>query len=305
MNLLTIGIPTREGLYYKEFFYSLSRTILSLSTKNWGVETLICVNGPQNDLIEAEIRAIISEIPNLKARVIEQEPLLVGKPLAMRKIKEEARGELILFLDDDVEVGDSTIRDALEIFETKPNIKFVGASPKIIRPISYSHWRNFVYDVINIQQIVDVFKFPDPFIFGRFMMLRKRDVPDIPNDMLNEDMYMQILFYPNTIKIKSYVKYRGLAYLKDHFKRVSRLMEGRKQVVEYAREALVKKYFRDPSTRRILDFNKIIHLRPYLFFCFVCYRIIRALTYVAKPLFYKKIRGIGWKRTDREKSGLI
>jgi glycosyltransferase involved in cell wall biosynthesis len=299
MKILTIGIPTREGRYYKECFYSLSKAVKVLSVKEWVVETIICINGPNTDALESEIKMTTRELPQLNTRIIKQNSLLLGKSLAMKRIIAEAKGELVLFLDDDVEVGPDAIRVAIEIFENRSDIKLVGATPKIIRPIQASHWRNFIYDVINIQQIVDVFAYPDPFIFGRFMMLRKRDMPDIPNDILNEDMYMQIVFHPNVVKMKSFIRYRGVAYLGDHFKRVFRLMEGRKQAKIYAEKRLTQKYFNDQSTKRKLNFKKIIHLRPYFFFCFICYRIIRILTYLLKPCLYKNKKGsmTGWSRT--------
>lgn len=299
MKILTIGIPTREGIYYKECFYSLSKAVQALSMKEWAVETIICINGPNTDILEAEIKTVTRELPQLNTRIIKQDPSLLGKPLAMKKIIIEAKGELVLFLDDDVEVDSDAIRVAVEIFETRSNIQLVGATPKIIRPIQASHWHNFIYDVINIQQIVDVFTYTDPYIFGRFMMLKKKDMPDIPNDMFNEDMYMQILFHPNVVKIKSFVRYHGVAYLRDHFKRVFRLMQGRKQAKVYAGKRLAQKYFNDRFTKRKLDFKKIIHLRLYFLFCFVCYRIIRILTYLLKPCLYKNKKGsiVGWNRT--------
>jgi len=299
MKILTIGIPTREGIYYKKCFYSLSRAVQALFMKEWAVETIICINSPNADALEPEIKMITRELPQLNTRIIKQDSLLLGKSLAMKRIIAEAKGELVLFLDDDVEVEPDAIRVAMEIFENRSDIKLVGATPKIIRPIQASRWRNFIYDVINIQQIADVFAYPDPFIFGRFMMLRKRDVPDIPNDILNEDMYMQILFHPNVVKIKSFIRYRGVVYLNDHFKRVFRLMEGRKQAKVYAGGRLTQKYFNDQLTKRKLNFKKIIHLRPYFLFCFVCYRIIRILTYLLKPCLYKNKKGsiVGWNRT--------
>lgn len=303
--MLTIGIPTREGMYYKELFCSLSKAIQFFSIKKWKVETLVCINGPRIDSLEIEIKAIARGIPELNIRVLKQKASLVGKVFAMKRIVTEAKGRFVLFLDDDVEIAVDAIMIALKVFETKPNIKLVGATQKIIRPISASLWRNFVYDVINIQQITDVFAHPDPFVFGRFMMIKKKDILDIPDDILNEDMYIQILFHPNVVKVMSSVQYHGVAHLRAHFKRVFRLIEGRKQAKEYAGETLTKKYFNDSFTKRRLSFKKIIHLKPYFLFCFLCYRTIRILTYLLKPFFYKKSLTTGWSRTDSRQIDVI
>lgn len=298
MKLLTIGIPTREGLYYKELLHSLHNSIQLLSDIEWKFEIIFCINGSRVHEVESQIKLIINEIPGLNIKTIIQEPKYVGKPLAMKRITVEASGDLILFLDDDIEIDHNTIKNALDIFETHPNIKLVGATPKIIIPTFSSFWRRIIFDILNIQHILDLFVFSDPFIVGRFMMLRKNDMPDIPKNIIKDDMYMQILFYPNVIKIKSNVKYRGVTCLKDYFTRLFRLIEGNNQDLKKISKKQLEKYFSDPLMKRKLDFNKIKHLKPYFLFCFICYRAIKLLTFLLQPIFFNK-NYVGWKRTNQ------
>ena len=297
MRLITIGIPTKEGIYYKELLYSLYKSIQLLSDEEWKFEIIFCINGPRSNETEYKIRLIIDEFPELNIKIITQEPNCVGKPLAMKRITAEASGDLVLFLDDDVEIDHDTIKNSINIFEIYPNIKLVGATPKVVCPAQISFWRRIIFDILNIQHTLDLFVFPDPFIIGRFMMLQKKDMPIIPVDVIKDDMYLQILFYPNISKIKSYVKYRGVIYLKDYYTRLFRLIEGEQQELKNISGDQLRKYFDDPLMKRRLDFNKIIHLRPYFLFCFICYRLIKLSAFLLQPLFFNK-NYVSWKRTN-------
>ena len=297
MKLITIGIPTREGIYYKELLYSLYKSIQLLSDEGWKFEIIFCINGSQVNETEDKIKLIIDEIPELNIKIIIQEWNYVGKPLAMKRITAEASGELVLFLDDDVEIDNDVIKNSIEIFEIYPNIKLVGATPKIVCPTPISFWRRIIFDILNIQHTLDLFVFPDPFVIGRFMMLRKKDMPIIPVDTIKDDMYLQILFYPNVLKIKSHIKYRGVIYLRDYYTRLFRLIEGEQQELKNISENQLRKYFDDPLMKRRLDFNKIVHLRPYFLFCFLCYRLIKLSAFLLQPLFFNK-NYVGWKRTN-------
>lgn len=297
MRIITIGIPTREGKYYKELLFSLYKSIQFLPDGEWKFEIIFCINGPQAQKTEYKIKLIIEEFPELNIKIITQELNCLGKPLAMERIVNEASGDLILFVDDDVEIDQDTIKNSINIFETYPNIKLVGATPKIICPTPILFWRRMLFDILNIQHTHDLFVFPDPFIIGRFMMLRKKDMPTIPADVIKDDMYLQILFYPNVFKIRSYIRYRGVIYLKDYYTRLFRLIEGDHQELKNINEEQLKKYFDDPLMKRRLDFNKIIHLKPYFLFCFICYRIIKLSAFLFQPLMFNR-NFVGWKRTN-------
>lgn len=298
MKLLTIGIPTREGLYYKELVHSLNESIKQLSNIGWEFEIIFCINGYRVYEVENQIKLITNKLSGLNIKTITQEPKYLGKPLAMKRITAESNGDMILFLDDDIEIYHNVIKNALNIFETYPNIKLVGATPEIIIPPFSSFYKKIIFDILNIQHIFDLFVFSDPFIVGRFMMLRKKDMPDIPMNIIKDDMYMQILFYPNVLKIKSIIRYRGVTCLKDYFTRLFRLIEGSNQDLKNISKKKLKKYFSDPLMKRKLDFNKIKHLKPYFLFCFICYRVIKILTFLLQPVFFNK-HYLGWKRTNR------
>ena len=297
MKLITIGIPTKEGIHYKELLCSLCKSILFLSDERWKFEIIFCINGLHTDETQYKIKLIINEFPELNIRIIVQEPNCLGKPLAMKRISDESSGEFLLFLDDDIVIGHNTIKDSINVFEIHPNIKLVSATPKIVYPTPISFCRRIIFDILNVQHIFDLFIFPDPFIIGRFMMLRKIDMPIIPADIIKDDMYLQILFYPNVFKIKSHIKYQGVIYLKDYYTRLFRLIEGEKQDLKNINKDKLRQYFDDPLMKRRLDFNKIIHLRLYFLFCFICYRLIKLFAFLLQPLFFNK-KQIGWKRTN-------
>lgn len=305
MNVLTIGIPTRGSLYYKDLFFSIKQSSSLLYENNWSVELVVCINSPNINTLNEEISGLINatglSASNINIKIIKQNPTKIGKVVAMETIINNSNGKYILFLDDDVLISRSAPMEAIKILEQNRDLKLVGATQRIIHPIVGSQIRNFIYDIINIQQIIDVFTTADPFIFGRFMMVRKGEIPQMPITLYNEDMYLQIKLYPHTFKIKQEVYYRGIAFLNEHFKRAYRLMEGRSQVRQRVEKNKYKEFSNNPLNKRTLDYSKIIKLRPYYLLCFILYRFIRLITIVTKPLLYKKKDVLGWDRIDRTK----
>lgn len=298
MKLITIGVPTKEGKYYKELLCSLSKSIQFLSNEEWKFEIIFCINGLLINETKYKIKSIINEFPELNIKIIIQEINSLGKPLAMKRICNESNGDFLLWLDDDVVISHNAIKDAINIFKIQPNIKLVGATAKVTYPTPISLWRKIIFNILNIQHILDLFVFPDPFIIGRFMMLRKIDMPDIPVNVIKDDMYLQILFYPNTVKIKSHVEYRGVIRLRDYYARLFRLIGGEQQdFSKNINEDQLKKYFNDPFMKRKLNFKKIINLRLHFLFCFISYRIIKLSAFLLQPLFFNKSQK-GWKRTN-------
>lgn len=297
MRVVTIGIPTREGEHYKDLLISLHKSIRVFSVEEYKFEIIFCINGPHSQETERKIKSIVEEVPKLDIKVVTQEPRCLGKPLAMKRITEEACGDFIAFIDDDVEIDHDTINDSIRIFETYPAIKLVGATPKVVCPSPISFWRKMLFDVLNIQHTHDLFVFPDPFIVGRFMMLRKKDMPIIPPTVIKDDMYLQILFYPDVFKIRSHVRYKGVISLRDYYTRLFRLIGGDHQELSDISRDQLNRYFDDPYMKRKLDFNKIIHLRPYYLFCFVCYRLIKISAFLLQPLVFNR-NSVGWARTN-------
>ncbi len=291
---LTIGISSRDGDYYTELLSSLAKAVRTL--KDWQIETILSVGGNSTAHLAEVGRAAAEPYPELCLRVIERAPDRVSKPDSMNEISQVAKGDLILYLDDDIKLSEAIIVNAIEEMERRPKLLLVGAQQVIIRPIGGGWWRNFIYDVINIQQIADVFTAPDPFIFGRFMLIRKAAMPVLPRQIINEDKFLQVLFSPNETKIADKYEFTGVDRLPNHYRRVFRLMDGRAQVKELVDPEQYKRYINKPENKRILDRAKIRKLRPYLAFCFLCYRVVRGSTHLLKPFLYSRPRQAGWKR---------
>lgn len=187
-QILTIGISSRDGGYYRELLGSLAQAVRIL--EGWEVETILSVGGNNTSILAQLGSKAAVPYPELNLRVIERSVERVSKPNAMNEIRELAKGDLLLYLDDDIKLSETIILSAVKEIEQRPELLIVGAQQKIIRPIRGSWWRNFIYDVINIQQVADVFTGPDPFIFGRFMLIKKTAMPVLPQEVLNEDMYL-------------------------------------------------------------------------------------------------------------------
>lgn len=273
---LTIGIPTRGNQEYSQLLSCLRKVQIDFSARSVGCEIIFCINGNQPSAARARIQQAIADNNVANTVVLQQPTHVVGKVAAMNRIKRKAHGEVLLYLDDDVMVSSTVVMQAVRDLYQGHTL-LVGCRHKIVRLITDSHWRNFMYDVINIQQIVDVFKYEDPIIFGHFLMLRKKDMPPLPADLINDDMYLSILFYPDIKMSSGYVFYEGVFQLTTHVIRVFRLMRGRNQAKKYLDQSKFKAYVSNKLNQRQVDMKKVFQLPPYFFMCFIFYRLLRII----------------------------
>lgn len=299
-RIVSICIPTRAGDRYRELFLSLKKSFVNF-TSAWQVEILIGVNGADAEMAVRSIKQIADSLGlAASCQIIDLSPEVMGKSAAMNKLVALASGEILIFLDDDVVFERNFLFSSLMAFIEEPNCILFGCCQKIIRPISGGRRRNFIYDIVNIQQIAKVFTGPDPFLFGRFLVIKKQDMPVLPLGLINDDMYLNILFYPRVKIYPGVVCYQGTRTLRGHFFRVLRLMKGRKQMRKYFNNRQLELYASDRSNQRRLDWQKIFKLSPYFFVCFILYRVIRLFIHLIISFYLKfNVRSLsddGWAR---------
>lgn len=106
---MTVIIPVFNGMPYVE----TQLAALARQEAAFGWELVVVDNGSQDDSLETA-ESFVKSLPNL--RVIEEQK--AGKPYALNRGMDEARGQLLLFLDQDDEITPGYLEAMVEGLRT-------------------------------------------------------------------------------------------------------------------------------------------------------------------------------------------
>ena len=187
---ISIGIPIyNENETIRQTLVSIRNAI---KNTNLTYEILPCFNGTTDDgmKIAMEMR---KEEPNL--RILESQP---GRTKAMKKIIDDAKGEIIIFSDADIIVEDDCYINLLEEFRNEEVFAVVG------NPIPLKK-NNLLYNILNARMMnfgSEVSRRPiqgfthKPFVHGRTFAIRKKLFinnllfEERFEDAINDDMFI-------------------------------------------------------------------------------------------------------------------
>ncbi len=287
-NSLTIGIPT-----YNCFFDQLKKTIDSICKSiHYGnyhnYEIIICINGKPNK----EINILLDYYSNIS--VIHTHRYQKSKALAINLIKQYAKNENLIIVDDDVLINHKCIKLLVKNIQ-KPNILLSYPSRKLILiekslSITYILWKIF-----NVQYQKNLFKNGDKYFTGMCFCVKKNYLPKLPKDLINDDQFLHIYFMKKCKLINNaIVYYHGVSKYGDFKMRYFRINQGRLQIKKYFDYLIINEYQSD--YQRKIDYLKSLRLSSEDFLFFLLYRILYKYT---KYLFNKKLpKKLVWDRTS-------
>lgn len=282
---ISIIIPTKDG---GEDFFELFNSIQA------GVEYA----KEKDNHLDFSINLVINGNPDKPLRYFKkynQEKLkinciispLIGKVNAINYVLEKIDSDIYLMIDDDISFNKELIYKALSELVTNENLVLVSFQTKA-RPYKGKNIiRRFLYDVINIRALVSIYKDKDPFLFGRFLMIR-RGFFTVPGELLLEDMYLSVLLDGKYLIKEDYVYYSGLSSLYKHIKRVIMLETGRKQVEKILPNEFPKVL---DKNKRVVDQAKLNKINKYHQICYRSYNLLRFITngIIARLFKHKRI----------------
>lgn len=242
--------------------------LLSLIT-NFDYEIIVAVNN-QNNVAMQDRLIDVTVCANVK--VIETFP--PGKVNAIIQVCKDRAADFILTLDDDVIFERDAIFKAFHELIKNTNVELVGYQSKIIPFSGTGVVNKFIYDTINIKLLRSLYKGVDPFLFGRFILIRGSDYP-VPKQYIVDDIFLSLYYSDKFVILPDYVYTSGVGSLRKHLRRVIVLESARRQAKRLNPSRWETNH---KQARRQIDLNKLRGENFYYKTCYFSYVILRFFT---------------------------
>ena len=270
---LTIAVPTHNGAL------TISRTLnsvvenlkeISISVEK---EIIICIDHCTDNtatVVENFIKE--SDTNGIKISLIENQDNK-GKANTLNKIFSSSFGELFCVIDDDVILEKSCLVNLIKTLVEEKNLKCAFSAWKRLPLKSRNPWKWFWHWVLGIKFEIQPYNKPSEIMRGATMMLRRDDFVYLPA-VLNEDQFLQYVYWPQTKEIENSVIYfNSVASISDYYRRFIRIMVGSKQLSKHFAKDRIEECYR--ALFQKLDYHRILRLPWRLKGPFLFYRFIR------------------------------
>lgn len=178
-----------------------------LSGRNISAEILVCAPDPETQEIALNYHKNNPQVKLLKDKG-------TGKPAALNIAFQEAKGDILILTDGDVEIGEEAISEILKPFKN-PKVGAVSGQPVSINPRSdiFGFWAYILTEMahkIRLQRTKEG-KYID--CSGYLYAMRGSLVKNIPENTLADDALISRLIYSKGCQItytpeaKVYIKY--------------------------------------------------------------------------------------------------
>lgn len=270
---LTIAMPTHNGEI------TISKTLQSLfenlrEIKDFAEkEVIICADHCTDNTISA-VENFIKENRSreIKIRLIENNDMK-GKSNALNKIFSASTGELFCVVDDDVIFEEKCLTNLVQALVVQESLRCVFAAWKRLPLQSKNPWKLFWHWVLGIKFEIQPYNKPSEIMRGATMMLRRDNFVYLPT-VLNEDQFLQYIYWPQTKEIENSVIYfNSVASISDYCRRFIRIMVGSKQLSKHFSKDRIEKC--SCALFQKLDYHRILRLPWKLKGPFLFYRFIR------------------------------
>ncbi len=267
---LTIAVPTHNG----EF--TISKTLESLTDNLQEIgdflkkEVIVCVDHCTDKTASAVENFIKNnKLDDIKFHLINND-YVKGKSNVLNKIFSASSGELFCVVDDDVVLEEKCLINLMRALVVQESLRCVFSAWKRLPLQSKNPWKLFWHWILGIKfEINETSK----IMRGATIMLRRDNFVYLPA-VINEDQFLQYIYWPQTKEIKdSVIYFNSVASISDYYKRFIRIMVGSKQLSKYFAKDRIKECSRALFQRP--DYHRILHLPLKLKGPFLIYRFIR------------------------------
>ncbi|HBD92841.1 MAG TPA: hypothetical protein DC057_01565 [Spirochaetia bacterium] len=230
-------IPTKDG---GDGFSKLAESIksnINYANRNglyFEYEVILIINGdPQKP------EKYINSDENVRNFFQIEKINLLGKMVSVNYLLAKTTSDIIIILDDDVYFGEKLLFFALTELLINQDLRLVAFQNRALPYDGKNIINTFFYDIINIRSLKSLYMGIDPFLFGRFLVC-KREALTVPNEIINEDLYLSLINDGHFLILPEEVFYVGEHSLLKHIKRVLRLEAGRDQLKKIFPESYEK-----------------------------------------------------------------
>lgn len=289
---VSVGVPTYNGS--KTIYHTLESILKSLNVLPASIlkEMVVCLDHC-NDNTEQVVKNFISKA-DVKIRLIYNDGLK-GKSTALNRIFNNTKSNLICFVDDDVILRNDCILNLIKTLINQKNIRCVFA--KWIRKsfVDRNWWKRFWHWVLGIKFDIQPYDQPSEIVRGACIMMRRENFVYLPDNILNDDQFIQYIYWPKTKEVQDAIIYfNSVSSISDYYKRFIRIMAGSKQLEKEFTKERIKQYKKD--LYRKLDYKRILKLPLKQKLPFLFYRFIRFFINIIVKIRLNIIKDYEWFR---------
>lgn len=269
---LTIAIPTHNG----EF--TIPQTLKSITENLQEIENsvkkevIICADHCTDNTTSTVDNFIKNnKLNDIKIHLINNDGVK-GKSSALNKIFSASSGEIFCVVDDDVILEKKCLINLMRALVVQESLRCVFSAWKRLPLRSKNPWKLFWHWVFGIKFEIQPYNKPSEIMRGATMMLRRDNFVHFPA-VLNEDQFLQYIYWPQTKEIKdSVIYFNSVVSISDYYKRFVRIMVGSKQLSKHFAKDRIEECSR--ALFQKLDYRRILRLPwklkgPFLFYRFV------------------------------------
>ncbi len=292
---LTIGIPTRNSEKFLESTLKSVNTAVKLLPKSkFDYEFIVCLDHCTDDTKYVAKKAGRKfKLTNFQTTINDSN--VVGKAGCLNKITRISKGNILIFIDDDISLDKNVALNCLDVLINNNSIKIAFPISKPKNRFIKNLWRKFWYNVFRVKFEEDIYKDSDPYFVGRLFAIQKKDFIRLPNNLLNEDQFLHAIYYPYIQKItKSAVYFRSVETLTAYFGRFFRIRKGTSQIKALLSKEKLKSV---EHIKREIELRKVFKMPIKKIIYFLIYRLMRILATILYKLYGKKKQG--WFRASR------
>ncbi|MBI2631315.1 glycosyltransferase [Candidatus Nomurabacteria bacterium] len=297
ISSITIAVPTHNGAEtIKNTLYSILERLKEIPD-SIDKEIIVCADHCTDDTI-----LIIKNFINGQAfkeiiiKLIDNDGCK-GKATVLNKIFQNSSKEIFCTIDDDVILEKKCLVLLLEAFVATPNLRCVFSEWKRLSFKSKNPWKLFWYHVLGVKYDIQPYEKPRELVRGSCMLLRKESFVYLP-PVLNEDQFLQYIYYPQTKEIKnSIIYFHSVSSIHDYCKRSLRIMFGSKQLLAYFTKERIEEYSKLFISG--IDYKRIMTLPLKQKMPFLFYRCVRFLLNIYKKTKLYFIKKYEWFRIKK------
>lgn len=288
---LTIAIPTHNGES------TISKTLKSLTESMQEIadsvkkEVIICTDHCTDNTVSIAKNFIKSnKLKDIKIHLIKNDGAK-GKSNALNKIFSASSGELFCVVDDDVIFKEKSLISLIRALFAQEGLRCVFSAWKRLPLQSKKPWKLFWHWILGIKFEVNE---TSVIMRGATIMLRKDNFVYLPA-VLNEDQFLQYIYWPQTKEIKdSIIYFNSVTSISDYYRRFIRIMIGSKQLSKYLAKDRIGEC--SQALFQKSDYHRILLLPWKLKGPFLVYRFIRFFINLYVNLKIKLIDDYEWFR---------
>lgn len=271
---ISVGIPTYNG--EKTIYQTLISVATSLEYLPPYIkkEIIICADHCNDNTQQVIEKFIFDKRQNDISFKLLNNDGVKGKSTVLNKIFKNSKSDLFCIVDDDVILEKNCFLNLINNLILQKELICVFAKWKKKPLDSKNLWKKFWHWVLGIKFDIQPYDKPSEIMRGSCLMFRRENFVYFPGNILNEDQFLQYIYWPNTKEIENAIIYfNSVNSIIDYYKRFIRIMAGSRQLKQEFSEERIKECNKD--LYRKLDYKRILRLPPKQKLPFFLYRFIR------------------------------